>query len=74
MKGKKDPSASDAIQLARKIANAPTGEVPNMMRQMLRNRELARTIGALDDLLAARPEHRLVASTALSKMGLWHGG
>jgi hypothetical protein len=74
MSRKTDPSASEAIRLARKIANVPSGEVPNMIRQMLRNRELARTVGALDDLLAARPEHRLIASKALSKLGLWHCG
>jgi hypothetical protein len=74
MSTKKTPSTSEAVQLARKIVNVPSGEVPNMIRQMLRNRELSIAVGALDDLLAARPEHKLIASRALSKMGLWHCG
>jgi hypothetical protein len=67
-------SASEAVSLARKIANIPSGEVPAMIRQMLKSRELFRTVGALDDLLAERPEHRVVVSKALDKMGLWHCG
>lgn len=67
-------SASEAVNLARKIANIPSGEVPAMIRRMLQNRELFRTVGALDDLLAEQPEHRLIVSRALEKMGLWHSG
>jgi hypothetical protein len=67
-------SASDAVQLARKIADIPSGEVPGMIRRMLRDRELSRTVGAFGDLMAERPEHRSVVSTALDKMGLWHCG
>ena len=71
---KKNPSSLDAVQLARKIANLPSGEVPDMIRSMLRNRELAETVGLLDDLFTARPEHKLIVSRALSKLGLWHCG
>jgi hypothetical protein len=67
-------SAAEAVNLARKIANIPPDEVPAMIRQMLQNRELFRTVGALDDLLAERPEHRLIVSRALEKIGLWHSG
>lgn len=67
-------SASDAVNLARKIANIPSGEVPAMIRQMLHNRELFKTVGALDDLLTEQPEHRMMVSRALNKLGLWHGG
>jgi hypothetical protein len=70
----KGVSASEAVDLARKIANIPSGEVPAMIRQMLQNRELSKTVGALDDLLAERPEHRIVVSKALDKLGLWHCG
>ena len=54
----KGVSALEAVDLARKIANIPSGEVPDMIRQMLKNREFSKTVGALDDLLAERPEHR----------------
>jgi hypothetical protein len=70
----KGVSASETLDLARKIANIPSGEVPAMIRQMLQNRELSKTVGALDDLLAERPEHRIVVSKALDKLGLWHCG
>jgi hypothetical protein len=71
---KNDPWATDAVQLARKIANIPAGEVPAMIRRMLRNRELFRAVGALDDLMVECPEHRGVVSRALDKLGLWHCG
>ena len=67
-------SDMDAVDLARKIANIPSGEVPAVIRQMLKNRELSKTVGALDDLLAEQPEHRIVVSKALDKLGLWHCG
>ena len=67
-------SQAESVRLAHKIGDIPRGEVPGAIRRMIRDRELYRTVSALDDLLIDHPQHRLVAAKALEKIGLWNAG
>jgi hypothetical protein len=67
-------STAEAVRLAHTIAGMPRGEVPGAVRKMIQNRELYRTVSALDDLLSDYPHEKPIAARALDKLGLWNAG
>ena len=71
---KPQPSLSEAVILARKIAAIPESKLPAVVGEMMYKRELFRTVSALNDLASDHPEHRLTAIRALDRMQLWCGG
>jgi hypothetical protein len=66
-------SHSKSLELAKQIIAIPTGEVPNTIHRMVRNRNLSRAVSALNDL-SRQPEHIKIAKSALAKFGLWPPG
>jgi hypothetical protein len=69
--GSKDERLNDAARLARKIIALPPGEVPALIRRMLLERKLSRSVAALDEMIMKQPELKDLGARALDRMGLW---
>lgn len=66
-----NPNPSEAVSVARQIVMIPPSHLADSIRDMVKKRELSRTVRGLNSLVLDHPQHRPIAAQALKHLGLW---
>jgi hypothetical protein len=65
------PSVDEAVDMAEALIAMRPSQLVLKVQDLMLNRELSRTVAALNELVLDHPPHRQLAVQALSRMGLW---
>ena len=65
------PSVDEAVDMAEALIAMRPSQLVLKVQDLMLNRELSRTVAALNEFVLDHPPHRQLAVQALSRMGLW---